>query len=283
MTAQTRTWQDAFVVEPLALAKSQPAQVAISSISVSLTAEFFAAGGAVNPIVAYVGAIGVEYAYLKGLADAAFAGDERGLSWKDGLTYTAAGLLVIAGTYVLLTRLYHVQALINPPEWGAVILALLHVTPLALIGLCSAQLHAAAERHERQQTEQRRLETEARAKALQAEEDERKRKWQERMAEIEAEKRAALARVAAWEEEQAARLRASAQRAAQRGGGQQASAASGTVPNTSREHLIEQIARTLSEHPKANRAELARSLGIGRTTLYGLISEAQARGLLPRD
>jgi hypothetical protein len=254
-----RTWQDAFLFEPLTLAKSQPAQMAISSISVSLTAEFFAAGGAVSPFVAYVGAIGVEYAYLKGLADAAFAGDERGLSWKDGLTYTAAGLLIIAGTYVLLTRLYHVQALINPPGWGAVILALLHVTPLALIGLCSAQLHAAAERHERQQAERQRLEGEARARALQAEEDERKRKWQERMAEIE---------------EQAAKLRASAQRAAQRGARTPAQEPHAAAQRAmTRDELYAAVRAAHEADPNFSRADLSRRSGWSEAMIRKALKE----------
>jgi hypothetical protein len=265
MTAQTRTWHTAFVVEPARLIAAQPAQVGISALSMLFTAIFFAAplrAVAWLPAwlifgVAGAAALGVEYAFLKGISDRAFveAHGGRGV-WGDVLVYTTGGLLIVAGTTVLLTYAYKLPDLVRPAPALAALLALLHIVPLALIGVCSAQLHAAAER------------------VTIREQRETARTFEDRKREIDLE---------VYEAEQKAlarqRVRANTSEPTLSAPGTGAA----RPTNTSREHLIEQIARTLSEHPKANRAELARSLGIGRTTLYGLISEAQARGLLPRD
>lgn len=53
-----------------------------------------------------------------------------------------------------------------------------------------------------------------------------------------------------------------------------------SVPVQYENELCRQIVRTLREQPNANRAQLARDLGIGRTKLYALIKEAQEKGEL---
>jgi hypothetical protein len=263
VTTTTRTWHTAFIVEPARLIAAQPAQVGISALSMLFTAIFFAAPLRAVPWlhpwlifgVAGAAALGVEYAFLKGISDRAFveAHGGRGV-WGDVLVFTTGGLLIVAGATVLLTYAYRLPVFVSPAPWLAFTLALLHIVPLALIGVCSAQLHAAAER------------------VSISEQRETARTFEEKKREIDL-------KVYAAEQTAMARQRVRAN------GAQQAPSASGTGAgrgaNTSREHLLEQIARTLREQPDANRAELARSLGIGRTTLYALIKEAQARGLLP--
>src|SRR5262245_43502815 len=121
MTTVPRTLRAAFVSEPLRIAADQPHQVLISTLSVTLTARFFAgveamsvtsaaAGGIVSAPVAIVAAIGVEYAYLKGMSDASYTGSR----WGNRLIWTAFSILVIAGTSVLLKDVYRVSWLANP-------------------------------------------------------------------------------------------------------------------------------------------------------------------------
>lgn len=151
----TRTWRVAFVEEPARLIASQPAQVGISALSMLLTAIYFASPLLAVPwlhnwiIYAVTGAaaLGVEYAFLKGIADRAYIETHGGSGfWGDVLVYTTSGLLIIGGSTVLLTYAYEVPGLAQPKGFLAAFLALAHVAPLAVIGVCSAQLHASAER-----------------------------------------------------------------------------------------------------------------------------------------
>jgi len=160
MTTETRTWRAAFLEEPARLAAAQPAQLGISALSMLFTAIFFAApllavAWLPQPVIFLVtgmAALGVEYAFLKGVSDRAFveARGGRGI-WGDILVYTTGALLVVAGCTVLLTYAYKLPGMVTPAPWGAALLSLLHIVPLACIGVCSAQLHAAAEKATQQQ------------------------------------------------------------------------------------------------------------------------------------
>ena len=278
LAIRQRTFVDALIREPVQLAISQPHQVAISAISVSLMGKFFASSGAVPWQVALIGAVGVEYAYLKGLSDAAYA---RSL-WGKRLVWAAFLIIVIAGISVLLRDAYHVAWMVAPSAVGAVVLAVLHILPLAYIGLCSANLHMEAEA----QRVAADREAADRAEARRRDDEDYERRRRQRRAELEdeiaAEKARKLAEVEAMEAGTLARRRLREQAATNApntsAGGPPA--APGTGANTPREQLRGQVARTLREHPKANRAQLARELGIGRTTLYELIAEAQRLGEL---
>lgn len=279
-TATARTWRTAFVDEPARLIAAQPAQAGISSLSILLTAVYFAgpllAVAWLHPWVVFIitgaAALGVEYAFLKGVADRAFVEAHGGNgAWGDVLVYTTGGLLIVGGTTVLLTYAYQLPALKHPAEWLAALLSLAHVAPLAVIGICSAQLHAAAERVALAE----RAEAARRAKAEEEEAARRRAKLDDLKADVDAE-------VYAAEQKALARQRV-------RG------AVPASVPNTSvtmpvsapgraaaidRDALREHLRRTLAEHraanTKPNKAELARQLGIGRTTLYELLKELDA-------
>lgn len=298
-----RSLRAAFWAEPLRIAAGQPAQVLISSLSILFTAIFFAAPLLAIPwlspaliyAVAGAAALGVEYAFLKGIADRAYveAHGGAGRQWGDALVYTTGLLLVTGGTTVILTYAYRLPALAAPGDGLAVVLALLHIAPLAVIGVCSAQLHGLAERVHAAEA---RAEAVARAEAeaaARAEAEARSRRIAEARAEAEADAEARRVRLAVEIEEAeakaAARLRYQEARRASAGSAPANTpntapdSASGTPPNTARAHLRAQVARTLAEHPTANKAALARSLGIGRTTLYELIAEARRAGLLPAN
>lgn len=258
----TRTWRTAFLEEPARLIAAQPAQVGISALSMLLTAIYFAGPLLAVPwlpdgvvyVVTAAAALGVEYAFLKGVADRAYVEAHGGAGfWGDVLVYTTGFLLVVGGTTVLLTYAYALPALVTPAPWLAAVLALLHVVPLALIGVCSAQLHAAAER------------------VVIAEQVTASRTFEDRKQAIDLE---------VYEAEQKALARQRVRAAVPANTEQPALAASGRPANTDRDALREQVVRTLREQPKANRSALARDLGIGRTTLYELIAEAQQRGEL---
>lgn len=150
-----RTWRAAFVEEPARLAAAQPAQLGISALSMLFTAIFFAAPlldvtwlwRPLVFIVAGAAALGVEYAFLKGISDRAFVEAHGGTGfWGDVLVYTTGALLIVAGCTVLLTYAYKLPGFTTPGPWLAALLALLHIVPLAVIGVCSAQLHAGAEK-----------------------------------------------------------------------------------------------------------------------------------------
>lgn len=192
-----RTARTAFIEEPLRIAIGQPHQVLLSGMSITFTAAFFydalhkmpflhpvAAG-----LVSFAGALGAEYAYLKGLADGAHA---KGRSrWEKGLIGTVCILLIVSGTLVTLKYAYPLPALVTPDTGVAVLLTLAHIVPLALLGLCSAMLHAEVEAAH--VAERARLEAEARERERkrEAEEEEREQRLRARRDEIalEAERR----------------------------------------------------------------------------------------------
>ncbi|MEI8164914.1 MAG: hypothetical protein WCG26_00985 [Chloroflexales bacterium] len=149
--ATARTWRTAFVEEPSRIAISQPHQVLLSGMSVTFTAAFFYDALSRLPFlppgmagaVAVAGAVGAEYAYLKGLADGAATKGKS--AWEYGLIGTVCALLIVSGTLVTLRYAYPIEALTNPEPWMRVVLTLAHIVPLAALGLCSAMLHAEVE------------------------------------------------------------------------------------------------------------------------------------------
>jgi hypothetical protein len=236
------------------LIAAQPPQALMSIASVCIVA---GEAGHFVPLGANIAlAVGAEWAYLRGIASS-----RKGAGgWVNALNWGALALVVLYGLLWGARKFGAIPA--DPGAIGAWVLTAIHVLPIAFVSFCAAKVHAIAVERER---------TEAEARA--AEQREQQRKRDEQRAAFELEQAAEDAKLRRWQEAQLfkASVRANS------------SSPAPSASGRDREQLIEQIARTLSEHPKANRAELARSLGIGRTTLYGLISEAQARGLLPRD
>jgi hypothetical protein len=241
-TLPRRVWA-ATVGDLIDLALAQPHQVMLSTGSVAIMAQFAAHSGIVDPRVGYCIAIGIEWAYLRGLASAA----KSPTRWAATLNWSAFAVVVLWGVLWVAT-VY--GALPTRPTGGAAFwLAVAHVVPIAWLSLCSAMCHQAGA---------------ARA-AREAEDD---RRWHREL-ERKAEERRALIDTKVYAREQAIRLSAA-------NSSQAVQTASGTAATIT----AEQVARTLREHPDKPKAQVARELGIGRTRLYELIKEAQQRGLL---
>ncbi len=166
--------------EPLELAKSQPHQILLSTGSVALMGQFAGASRIVDPLVGYLIAIGVEWAYLRGLAS-----DSRAQTrWGGILNWSAFGIVVLWGVLWCAQRFGAFDE--SAGGWA---LASAHVVPVAWLSLCSAQCHRAATAAERlvaiQEDERRaeweRQEAENRAawERQQAEEDKKLARWEE--------------------------------------------------------------------------------------------------------
>ena len=256
-----------FLGEPLALIKAQPHQLCISTASVALMGSFASASGILDPTVGYLLAIGIEWAYFRGLA----SDSKAPTRWGSILNWSACGIVVLWG---MLWVARFTGAL--DETQGGWWLAAAHVMPIAWLSLCSAQTHRAAMAAEVAQqaaaaARQRQADDAARAyeRELQAQRD---------AMQLETERAYRLMKI---EEEQ--RAIRSANRSQSRSANSPNSA-SGTATNsganTSREHLRAQIVTVLRDRPHTNKTALARTLGIGRTLLYALIEEARQVGEL---
>lgn len=134
-TTQKRTMFDALIGEPLELALSQPHQILLSTGSVALMGSFASSSKIVDPLVGYLIAIGVEWAYLRGLAS-----DSRAqTAWGGILNWSAFGIVVLWGVLWCAQRFG-----VYVEKDGGWLLAAAHVVPVAWLSLCSAQCHRAA-------------------------------------------------------------------------------------------------------------------------------------------
>jgi hypothetical protein len=185
------------VGEPLELAKSQPHQVLLSTGSVALMGQFAGTSDIVNPLVGYCIAIGVEWAYLRGLAS-----DSRAQTrWGGILNWSAFGIVVLWGVLWCAQQFGAFDE--SAGGWW---LAVAHVAPVAWLSLCSAQCHRAAMAQEVKQVAveqaQARAIEEARAaerlawERAQEEEDRKLARWKEAY-QIKAEIKADAGRIAA--------------------------------------------------------------------------------------
>lgn len=293
-TIEQRTIWDALIFEPLGLIKDQPPQVLISLASAALVA--VEAGQMLDSPWNGILAAGAEWAYLRGLCSTQAARSR----WSEGLIYSG---LALVGCYGFLAGIRGLGVALPGTGYqadtgwaiaGAVLITIVHILPVIALGICSAMCHrveALAIRAERQRVIDEAAARTAELKARQQAAEDAERAWQEQkrqrdaayVAELQAKRDAQqLELEAEWKRAQlieTVRDQRLARRREQSGSG-----ASGTATNTSAEHipntLREQIANTLREHPETNKAALARSLGIGRTTLYTLITEARQRGEL---
>lgn len=130
---------DVVLLEPLDLVKAQPHQILLSTGSIALMGQFAGNSGVLDPLIGYLIAGGVEWAYLRGLAS-----DSRAPTrWGDVLNWSAFFVVVLWG--VLWVAQF--TGAITPHQ-GGWWMAAAHVVPIAWLSLCSAQTHRAAARAE---------------------------------------------------------------------------------------------------------------------------------------
>jgi hypothetical protein len=134
-------------------------QLLITSASVSMTAQFASSHNILWGPIAWAMAIGFEWAWLRGLAQ---AGETRSV-WVNRMVKAGASSVVVYGVLWCLIR-YEVIPDQPGPEWG-IALALAHVLPIAYMAYCSANIHREIEqqraaRIERLQDERDALELE---------------------------------------------------------------------------------------------------------------------------
>lgn len=153
--ARPSLW-DVVLREPMDLIAAQPHQALISTASVALMGSFAASGKILDPFVAYVLAIGVEWAYLRGLASDAKATT----TWGAWLNWSAFAIVVLWGGLWCLKAFGVIPE--QPAGALAFFLAAAHVVPIAWLSLCSAMTHRASA----QLAEQRAQEDRKRAQAL---------------------------------------------------------------------------------------------------------------------
>lgn len=174
---------------PLRAAWAYGSQAAITSASVSLNATFAMSHGILSPTFAWAQAIGFEWTYLRGLAT---AGQTKS-RWVDALNIIAFASVILYGVMACLVTY---KVIPDTPVPGlAFFLALIHILPIGLTGLCSAMIHRVVAEQARQAAEQTATEERARQQRILNEQDQLA---------IEAARKAA--ELAAWEAGQRAAL-----------------------------------------------------------------------------
>lgn len=259
------------VTDIVDLLTSQPPQALMSAASIAIVA---GEAAFMVPLPANIAlAVGAEWAYLRGIASS----PKGARGWTRTLNWGALALVVLYGL------LWGARKFGEDPAqtFGAWGLTAIHILPVAFVSFAAAMVHRSAVEVEASEAAVKEAEERERERRRQVEDDERERRRQAAQDEAERRRLDALVEVETEKAKALARLEYRSQRAAANTASAGPSAASGTAANSDRDALREQVIRTLSEQPKANRSQLARDLGIGRTTVYEIIKEAQQRGELP--
>jgi hypothetical protein len=156
---------DFTIAQPLRAAWAYGSQAAITSASVSLNATFAMSHGILSPGFAWAQAIGFEWTYLRGLAT---AGQTKS-RWVDALNIIAFVSVILYGVMACLVT-YKVVP--DVPDPGlAFLLAILHILPIGLTGLCSAMIHRVVAEQSRQAAEQAATLERERQQRIQADKD----------------------------------------------------------------------------------------------------------------
>lgn len=156
---------DFTIAQPLRAAWQYGSQAAITSASVSLNATFAMSHGILSPTFAWAQAIGFEWTYLRGLAT---AGQTRS-RWVDALNIIAFASVILYGVMACLVTYRVVPD--APAPWLAALLALIHIVPIGLTGLCSAMIHRVVAEQARQAAEQAVTTRREREQRIQADKD----------------------------------------------------------------------------------------------------------------
>lgn len=168
---------DFTIAGPARAAREYGSQFLITSASVFMNAGFAQAHNILDPRFAWAQAIGFEWTYLRGLAN---AGKTKS-RWVDALNILAFVSVLLYG---LMFCLIQYKVIPDSPEGLlAVLLAFIHVAPIAMTGFCAAMIHRAVKVEEHDKFTKEVDGAQARADRLQAERDalqlERERKEQD--------------------------------------------------------------------------------------------------------
>lgn len=279
-----RTIWHAFVLDPLHLATSQPHQILISAIPVTLSAFFFGSSTLIPYPIALAAAIGVEYAYLKGIGEAA----QTGSVWGRRLVYGTFAFTIFTGFFSLAGSSYHIEAILHPAPFLAGLMALTEILILAWIGMCSSILHTETDRHvievaaEREATRQRTI------AEVEAQERQRQSQREQMRLEDEAARLAMLRdqeqerhKLALWNEAQHTKvaLRMSTQSvndASTLTAAQPRQPASGRDKTTS----VNALVLLIRDNPSLTKTVMAQRLGVSRGTLYNIHKDAVTAGVM---
>lgn len=269
-TAHQRTFIDVVIREPAALAAAQPHQVLISAASVSILASYAGDSGFLVAPFNIVLAIGVEWAWLRGMASASATSSP----WVARLNWSAFGILILWGVLWGL-KIYKVLPAVPGPIFGF-FLAVSHIGPVAWLSLCAAMVHAAAEREAKLQRD-----------ADAATERQRAEEQRQRLAGVEAERQRQqlaheqkLLELEAWR--QAQELKRSLRQSVTPVSQEQVSR--GVTPHSDAERAVlrARVVTVIRDTPPAelNVTRAAGELGISRAMWYKLRAEALDSGEL---
>lgn len=135
--AITYIWTNA-VLEPWRMFREYGNQALIVFASATFNANFAMAHGILAPVPAWLLAVGYEWTYLRGLADAKRT-DSR---WLTAVNWTALLTVGVSGVFFVLMVFDYFPD--QPTGGTAILLALVHVLPITLLLFFSAMAHNAA-------------------------------------------------------------------------------------------------------------------------------------------
>ena len=201
-----RNLLDALFIEPIELIISQPHQALISSASIFLVAA--EAGMLIEWPYNVLMGIGAEWAYLRGFS----TGQRVRTGWAVALNWSAVMLVVLYGSLWGMRRFgvplpsegYAVSGFW--PIASAVFLTLIHILSIGAVTLCSAMVHSAAVRAEREEAERTKAIAETRERQNQAITDAIERDKARAKVELEIEVARKRADLGIWEAGQQAKM-----------------------------------------------------------------------------
>lgn len=159
-----RAWNFA-IVAPSRAAWEFGAQCLVTSASIAMNAGFAQSHNILDPGFAWAQAIGFEWTYLRGLAS---AGKTRS-RWVDAMNVIAFASVILYGLMFCLVRYKVIPD--RPDAALSFFLAIVHVVPIGLTGLCAAMIHRAVKHEQRAIEDEERQQANDRQQRIQAEHD----------------------------------------------------------------------------------------------------------------
>lgn len=189
--AITQTWTFA-VATPVKAALTHGNQALVTLASAYMNAQFAQSHGILEPVIAWLLAVGYEWTYLRGLASA----DKARSNWTIALNGVAFLTAIIGGLLYCADKYGALPA--NPTDGQAWGLAAAHVLPMALLSLCSAMVHRAAALVERAKKDEEEREAHILQAEREKEEHARLVEWQKEQDKLALEKQRKEQEIEIW-------------------------------------------------------------------------------------